>query len=90
MCVDIGGQEKILRQRLDYYSKIHNFRSEAYVLHKHTNIIPRLKRALAKIREGTYGECDDCGEQIAAGRLKLIPGAILCIECKTEEEQQRG
>jgi DnaK suppressor protein len=41
----------------------------------------RLKRALAKLEEGTYGQCDRCGGQIAPGRLEAAPESSLCIDC---------
>lgn len=41
----------------------------------------RLKAALARMDEGEYGYCEDCGEQIATGRLELDPAAARCIQC---------
>jgi DnaK suppressor protein len=41
----------------------------------------RDERALAKLEEGTYGVCDDCGEPIAPARLRAAPDSVLCIEC---------
>ncbi|MGK2933051.1 MAG: TraR/DksA family transcriptional regulator [Solirubrobacterales bacterium] len=41
----------------------------------------RIERALEKLDEGTYGTCDSCGEEIAAGRLKVSPASSLCIDC---------
>jgi len=41
----------------------------------------RIERALEKLAEGSYGTCDNCGEPIAAGRLKVSPASSLCIEC---------
>ncbi len=41
----------------------------------------RIERALEKLDEGTYGTCDNCGKQIAAGRLKVSPASALCIDC---------
>ena len=41
----------------------------------------RVERALAKLDEGTYGTCDECGAEIAAGRLNAAPESALCIEC---------
>jgi DnaK suppressor protein len=38
-----------------------------------------VERALAKLDEGTYGTCDECGEPIGNERLEAIPWAILCI-----------
>lgn len=42
--------------------------------------------AIEKIDEGTYGKCEDCGGEIAKERLKAIPFARLCIDCKQAQE----
>ena len=41
----------------------------------------RTERALAKLDEGTYGQCDACGKPIAPKRLQAMPNVVLCIEC---------
>lgn len=41
----------------------------------------RLTAALARISEGEYGYCEDCGDDIALGRLDLDPAAVKCIQC---------
>jgi DnaK suppressor protein len=41
----------------------------------------RLKFALKRMDEGEYGYCEDCGEQIAPGRLIFDPAATRCISC---------
>jgi DnaK suppressor protein len=41
----------------------------------------RIARALAKLAQGTYGVCDDCGEPIAPARLRAAPESVLCITC---------
>ena len=41
----------------------------------------RIERALAKLVEGTYGTCDNCGKEIVAGRLNAAPESALCIDC---------
>ncbi len=41
----------------------------------------RIARALAKVEDGTYGICDNCGGPIAPARLKAAPESVLCIEC---------
>jgi len=43
--------------------------------------VGRIERALEKIADGTYGTCDNCGEPIAAGRLRVSPASSLCIDC---------
>lgn len=37
--------------------------------------------ALDRIADGTYGECEVCGEEISEGRLKAIPEATRCVNC---------
>lgn len=39
-----------------------------------------VRRALAKLDEGSYGRCDVCGRTIPAGRLDALPWATLCVE----------
>ncbi len=42
-----------------------------------------IDRALAKIDSGTYGVCEQCGEQIPDARLQALPQAALCVACKS-------
>lgn len=46
-----------------------------------------IEHALEKISQGTYGLCDNCGKMIAAERLKVIPQASLCLECKASQHR---
>ena len=43
--------------------------------------------ALARIREGTYGECISCGNEINAKRLEAVPWTRYCIECQDKLEK---
>ncbi|MEA3018672.1 MAG: hypothetical protein QOI47_196 [Actinomycetota bacterium] len=36
--------------------------------------------ALAKLDDGTYGKCEECGEDIAEARLEAMPAARYCIK----------
>ncbi|NLW50814.1 MAG: TraR/DksA family transcriptional regulator [Candidatus Brocadiaceae bacterium] len=49
--------------------------------------IAEVRLALEKLRQGTYGVCDDCGRQIAPRRLKARPFATLCLSCKEQQER---
>jgi len=42
--------------------------------------------ALARIEKGTYGICQDCGEEIAFPRLEAFPTAELCVNCQRQRE----
>ena len=50
--------------------------------------LKKIDAALKKMDDGTYGECENCGEEIAVARLMARPVAQLCIDCKTEEENE--
>ena len=41
-----------------------------------------VEAALAKFAEGTYGNCENCGQPIAPERLEALPQAKLCVACK--------
>jgi DnaK suppressor protein len=45
-----------------------------------------IERALGKISDGTYGQCESCGECISSRRLQARPFTALCIECMEEQE----
>jgi RNA polymerase-binding protein DksA len=44
--------------------------------------------ALTRIKQGKYGLCIKCGKRIPQDRLEAIPYALMCIECKSEEERK--
>jgi DnaK suppressor protein len=44
--------------------------------------------ALARMREGTYGECVDCGDAIASARLNAYPTAKRCVKCQGAYEKK--
>ena len=41
----------------------------------------RIRAALERLRRGEYGDCLQCGEPIAPGRLEADPAVTLCIDC---------
>ena len=46
----------------------------------------RIDEALQRVDQGTYGTCDECGQDIAEARLKAVPFALLCLACQAREE----
>jgi len=49
-----------------------------------------IDEALRRIDRGDYGKCVACGKQIGLDRLKAVPHARLCINCKSAEEETKG
>lgn len=52
--------------------------------------IKKINEALKRIEEGTFGECEECGEDIELKRLEARPTATLCVSCKEEQERKEG
>jgi len=51
------------------------------------DLLEQIQLSLSKIEDGSYGVCDHCGRAIAERRLKALPYATLCIECKDRMER---
>ncbi len=51
-------------------------------------LIGKIKEALERIDDGSYGKCEECGEKISIERLKVRPVTTLCIDCKSLQEAQ--
>lgn len=49
-------------------------------------LIRKIQAALQRIEDGTYGVCEECGEEISLARLKARPVTRLCIQCKARQE----
>jgi DnaK suppressor protein len=51
-------------------------------------LLKKIDEAIEKIDSGTYGICEVCGEEINIKRLEARPVTTMCIECKTEQEEE--
>jgi DnaK suppressor protein len=53
-------------------------------------LLKKIDEAIDRIESGTFGICDDCGNEIDVKRLEARPVTTMCIECKTlQEEEER-
>ena len=43
--------------------------------------IKQVKAALQRVRQGNYGICESCGEEIPPRRLAAVPTAARCVDC---------
>jgi RNA polymerase-binding protein DksA len=50
----------------------------------------KLAEALERLREGEYGTCQECGEQIAPARLRAMPEVTTCVRCQDRLERSAG
>jgi DnaK suppressor protein len=51
-------------------------------------LLKKIDEALEKIENGTYGICEACGEEISINRLQARLVTTMCIDCKTEQEEE--
>jgi DnaK suppressor protein len=46
----------------------------------------KVNDALSRLEQGSYGNCFDCGEEIAEKRLRALPFAVRCKDCEESKE----
>jgi DnaK suppressor protein len=66
--------------------------TKEFLFHQSNNdrqLLQMVEKALARIREGNFGECISCGKEINAKRLEAVPWTRHCIECQEKAEQGR-
>jgi DnaK suppressor protein len=47
-----------------------------------------IDEAIARVDDGSYGICEDCGAEIAEGRLQALPFTRLCVSCQGDRERE--
>ncbi len=50
--------------------------------------LKKIDEALNRIQEGTFGECEACGDDIESKRLEARPTTTHCVTCKEDEERR--
>lgn len=51
-------------------------------------LLKKIDEAIERIDSGSFGICDDCGDEIDIKRLEARPVTTMCIECKTMQEEE--
>ena len=49
--------------------------------------LDQIEAAIGRIEDGSYGRCEQCGEQIPKTRLDAIPYAAECERCASQQEE---
>lgn len=52
------------------------------------DMLSKVDAALHRIEHGTYGKCENCGQEISRERLEALPWARLCLNCKSLQEKR--
>lgn len=64
--------------------------TDVATLNRAADELAAVDAALARLADGSYGECIDCAEPIGAARLSVWPTAQRCADCQTFVEQHGG
>lgn len=54
-----------------------------------SEMLDSIDEALAKLEDGTYGICEDCGNEIPLPRLHILPFASCCVACQGALDKQK-
>jgi RNA polymerase-binding transcription factor len=82
-CMD---QNNAYQDPLDNASSDTHKNMQLKIKERKGRLILKIKEALERISDGTYGICENCEEEIPVKRLEVRPVTTLCIGCKTREE----
>lgn len=66
-----------------------NAEKNVYHLNRCMEKVRNVNKALRRIHDGVYGICEMCGEVIPTSRLKVVPFARQCIDCKSKSEEKK-
>ena len=61
---------------------------ELRIRDRERKLVNKIREALDRIDNETFGICEDCGAEIGEGRLKARPVTTQCIDCKIEAEER--
>jgi DnaK suppressor protein len=62
--------------------------ADVQVLQNERTILDEINSALARLDDGTFGKCMECGRGMSEERLKAIPYASTCVECARTESNR--
>ena len=74
----------------DIADKAANSYTKEFLFHQsddNRRILQLVTEAMERIKDGTYGFCVACQEEVQAKRLEAVPWARHCIECQEKQEQ---
>lgn len=63
---------------------------EQAILNNEQALLVEVQQALARIDNGTYGTCSNCGQPITEKRLEALPWATLCVTCESKLGSTEG
>lgn len=84
-----GDLSKIRLHPADFGTDTFESEMRSSVNEMETKQIQDIEDAEQRLFDGTFGACENCGEQIDRARLEAIPETRYCLKCETEMETQK-
>ena len=82
-------KELVLNDDWQYNNEEEAEMAQLHSIHMHMNAVAEVQKKLAKQAEQPSAEeCTECAEPIPEARRKLIPGVMLCVDCKEYHERK--
>ena len=88
MVVDMSDEEETFPDPTDRASLESDRNFLLRIRDRERKLIVKIREALERIENGTFGICEVCGDEISEERLEARPVTTLCIDCKTDEEEK--
>lgn len=86
------GREADLESAQDIADRAASSYNKEFLFHQSNNdrqLLQMVEGALSRIREGVFGQCISCGEDINGKRLDAVPWTRYCINCQEKVERGR-
>jgi DnaK suppressor protein len=84
------GREADEEATQDIVDKAANSYAKEFLFHQSDEsrrVLQLVNEALERMKEGTYGQCVECQEEVQQKRLEAVPWARHCIECQEKQDQ---
>jgi DnaK suppressor protein len=84
------GREADEEATQDIADKAANSYTKEFLFHQsdeHRRLLQLVDEALQRMKDGTYGQCVACQEEVQQKRLEAVPWARHCIECQEKQDQ---
>lgn len=85
---DMSGSSEVFADPADRASHESDQSFTLRLRDRERKLIKKIHEALERIEDGSFGICEECGEEIGTARLKARPVTTLCIKCKSDQEKE--
>ncbi len=84
---DLNGSNELFADPADRASAESDRSFTLRIRDRERRLIRKIQAAIQRIEDGSFGDCEECGEDIGVPRLKARPVTKLCINCKSRQEE---